>query len=77
MSETETIYQQAVRLGLDIEHHESDLYLRKSEKSGELVDAYEHRANVRQFVAPDDSLWFDIPFAFDPFWAEKERAGKT
>ena len=76
MSKTESIYQQAVRLGLDIERHESDLYLRKSEKSVALVDAYAHRANVRQFVAPDDSLWFDIPFAFDPFWAGKEGAAK-
>lgn len=69
-----SIYEQAKELmqPSDIDHHESDLYLKVTPESETLVRDYEFRRNVKRFISNiDRSVWFDIPFAFDPFWNKK------
>lgn len=68
------IYTAALRVlpASDLDHHEADLYLKVSEASLALVAAYDFRGNVEKFLSPlDGCLWFDIPFAYTPAWAEK------
>ena len=70
-----SIYKKAVELmnGEEIAHHESDLYLKKNEVSTNLLSSYQFRYNVRTFVSNiDRTVWFDIPFAYDPFWERKK-----
>lgn len=70
------IYEAALRVlpASDIDHHETDLYLKVSEKSAALVAAYDFRGNVERFVSPlDGCAWFDIPFAYTPAWIEHAR----
>ena len=56
----------------EIDHHESDLYLKHSKKSLSLLAEYEYKNNVKPFTSPiDHAVWYDIPFAYDPFWQEK------
>lgn len=67
------IYTAALRVlpASDIDHHETDLYLKVSEKSAALVAAYDFRGNVERFVSPlDGCAWFDVPFAYTPAWIE-------
>lgn len=53
----------------DIDHHETDLYIRKSPLTDALVDLYQYRRNVTTFRAADGSgLWYDVPFAYAPAW---------
>ncbi len=66
-----TIYQQLRAAGVQLDSHESDLYARVTPASDRIVAGYEHRDNVRRFFGDDGAVWYDIPFAFDPFW---ERA---
>lgn len=73
MTSTE-IYERAVTQGLERDHHESDLYLKVTTDSQALVRQYKFRANVTTFVSQiDRCLWYDIPFAYQPFW---NRAAK-
>ena len=70
------IYTAALRVlpASDIDHHETDLYLKVSEMSAALVAAYDFRGNVERFVSPlDGCAWFDIPFAYTPAWIEHAR----
>jgi len=64
------IYEQAVNSmqGNEIDHHQSDLYLKVNEVSKELVNSYEFKNVVKRFRSTDQSEWFDIPFAYSPFW---------
>lgn len=68
------IYAAALRAlpASDLDHHETDLYLKVSEASAALVASYDFRGNVERFRSPlDGCLWFDVPFAYTPAWLEK------
>jgi hypothetical protein len=70
----DTIYSEAKRLGIPIDSHESDLYLKVTPESIELVKKYDISQINKQFTSQiDKTQWFDIPFAFDPFWENKSR----
>lgn len=62
----------------DIDHHETDLYLRVSKASKRLVSEYAYRQNVTTFKDNiEGRLWYDIPFAYTPAWADHwERTHK-
>lgn len=69
-----SIYEQAVATlpATDIDHHESDLYLRKTSLSTKLVDEYRFKQNVSTFRdGIENDIWYEIPFAYDPFWAKR------
>ena len=68
------IYTAALRVlpASDLDHHETDLYLKVSEASAALVASYAFRGNVEKFRSPlDGCLWIDVPFAYTPAWVEK------
>lgn len=74
-----SIYQKAVSRipSNDIDHWESDLYLRKTPQTDALIREYEYKANVKVFRDNiDHVLWYDVPFAYDPFWEERHRRGE-
>ena len=65
----------------EIDHHFSDLYVKVSAKSKSILAEYQKNTDTRCFAevfqASDGSgQWYDIAFAYDPFWiavAEKGR----
>ena len=67
----ESIYTQLKKAmdANEIGHHESDLYVKVTEKSTFILASYEFKENVTKFRSLlDGSLWYDIPFAYDPFY---------
>ena len=67
----ETIYQKAVASmpENEIGHWCSDLYLKMTPISSRLVAEYEFPRQIRWFQNQQDgTTWYEIPFAFDPFW---------
>jgi hypothetical protein len=67
-----------------IDYHESDLYIKVTDESRKLVEAYRQIliaeygtdiSNITTFrsIHPDDkdSLWYEIPFHYTPFWKER------
>lgn len=77
MSKTIDIYTEAKRAHLEIDSHYSDLYLR----SGPEADALVRLRRLQSGMAPerkftsniDGKSWWDIPFAFSPYWEKRQR----
>jgi hypothetical protein len=78
-----SIYQQLVAAGVEIDHHESDLYCPVNEVTKAIVEEGQYRSGdygdylLKRAVSTfnsqiDGTLWYDIPFAYDPFWEKKE-----
>ena len=64
-----TIYEQLKAAGVPISSHESDLYAKKTPESQAIIAAYEFKGIVKTFISQiDKTVWYDIPFAYDPFW---------
>lgn len=92
--EITNIHEEAKKLGVEIDHHESDLYIPVTLETVALVARYKSKCNVTTFVEralPDRSRcvlcgkikeslgapirrWFDISFAYQPFWDKVEQA---
>lgn len=62
-----SIYEQLMLAGVDLDHHESDLYAEVTPESRRIVEAYQYRSNVTTYYTNGEQ-WYDIPFAFDPWW---------
>jgi hypothetical protein len=70
MSTVHTIFQAVVAAKIPRDHHESDLYIKATPAARELLKRYKHSFSA--FTSQiDGSLWFDVPFAFDPWWEER------
>jgi len=65
-----TLYDACVAAGLEMDSHESDLYLRDTPQALALIVSYRGmRHGAKRFrSAVDGNIWFDVPFAFAPFW---------
>jgi hypothetical protein len=69
-----TLYKEAKRLNIPLDHHESDLYLKLTPESLNLIKMFDKYKTARRFTSQlDKTQWFDIPFAYDPFWGSKAR----
>lgn len=64
----------AVKLrGIDFDSHESDLYIPKNEITEKIIEHYNFKNNVTEFISQiDNCTWYDIPFAFNDFWEKKK-----
>lgn len=66
-----TIYEALQAANVPMENHLSDLYCPVTPFTAELVRQY--RINVTVFTSPvDGGLWYDIPFAYEPYWAARQ-----
>lgn len=60
----------------DIDHHESDLYVRVTNKTRQVIEDYCRERNIPVFktfksaIEPHDN-WYDCPFNYLPFWEER------
>jgi hypothetical protein len=67
-----SIYSDMVAAGVPIDSHESDLYVPVNETTRAIVDGYQFHASVQTFRhATTGAMWFDIPFAYTPFWEKR------
>ena len=59
----------------DIDHHESDLYVRVTPTTKEIVTNYckdTDSAMPKTFIDQiDNERWYDIPFMYTPYWEKK------
>src|SRR5688572_29388364 len=68
------IYEQMLAAGVETGNHASDLYVPVTPTSIELVARYEFKRNVKIFRNNiDGTRWYDIPFAYTPYWEERAR----
>jgi hypothetical protein len=78
---SDAIYDRLVAAGCEIDHHESDLYVKATPESLAIICAAEAdgqkvaRNKFGQVLgfrsAIDGAHWYDVPFGFMPFWRRK------
>lgn len=67
-----SIYSLVIAAGVAVDNHESDLYVPANDTTKAILEGYEFRSKVTTFrSAVDHGLWYDIPFAYDPFWSAR------
>lgn len=67
------VYYQLKAAGIPLDSHESDLYAKVTDESRKIVKA--SGLVCTMFISQIDGLpWFDIPFAYAPFW--ERRSGR-
>ena len=70
--ERKTLFQQVVEAEIPFDSHCSDLYVPVNEKTKALVAGFEFKQNVTTFFSSiEKTLWYDIPFAYDPYWSAR------
>ena len=66
------IYKEILALGVPIDSHESDLYVKDTPEVRELLNEYQYQSNVTEFTNEiDGAHWLDIPFAYEPWWRRR------
>jgi len=60
-----TLYQICTEEGIPTKNHYSDLYIPVTPRTRELVKGYHAHVFTN---AVEGGAWFDVPFAFDPYW---------
>ena len=74
--EPKNLYEACVVAGLEIDHYESDLLIRDSEKARELIGKYS-KVNTLPFIDNiNKEPWLAIPFAYQPFWDAVSKRAK-
>ena len=71
---TMSLCQECVWRGIQVEHHESDLYIPLTEQTRDLVKKHGKKAEAFQNLV-EGGTWLDIPFAYCPFWAAVSACG--
>lgn len=66
-----TIYEALRDAGCKLDHHESDLYVKEDFVSIKILNNFVKKGSSRFWNEVDGQFWFDIPFAYDPFWAKR------
>lgn len=70
------LYDELVRAGVEMDSHESDLYVPFTDAVRALLKRYRFRQGCVPFTDPKtNTLWVTIPFAFKPFWANRQERG--
>lgn len=74
MKNTTPIFEQVKAAGIPFASHESDLYIPATEQTCAMLDNLAIPVHATTFINKQDGkLWYDIPFAYLPFWEEKQR----
>jgi hypothetical protein len=71
----ETLYDAICKAGITTDYHESDLYFPVTEKSTAILAQFPQEAKNATTFAENRSgaPWYDVPFAYTPFWDAKVR----
>jgi len=68
------IYNELKKENVPIGSHESDLYCKVTKVSKKIVERYVLKRSVRSFKNQiDGSLWFDIPFEYEPYYSRLNK----
>jgi uncharacterized membrane protein len=69
------IYDVLREQGAKLDSHESDLYVKFTPETREIVNAYYHRGDICEASTfrdqIDGAIWYAVPFAYKPFWDKR------
>jgi hypothetical protein len=62
-----TLYDECLEAGFDLDHHESDLYIKDCQAVRTLLN--QRGREFTQFTSQvDGKIWLDVTFAYQPYW---------
>src|SRR3546814_3857609 len=68
-----SLYRRLRAAGCEMDHHESDLYVRSTSEASAIIAAYEASGGITNksaFRSAVDGLpWLELPFHYEPHWA--------
>jgi len=68
------LWEKVLACGIEYNCHASDLYLPVNDQTIKLISEYQFKQNVTRFRSNlDKTFWYDIPFAYYPFWERVEK----
>jgi len=71
-TEKKSLHAECLMLALNVDSHESDLYIEDTPAARKLVTFHGHE--IKSFISPiDGKSWLDVPFAYEPFWEKPPR----
>ena len=70
-----TIYAAAMEAlpTCDIDHHYSDLYLKRTPAASALVKRLDNTIYLSVFRDCDGVAWYELPFCFTPYWENPKK----
>jgi len=71
-----TIFEEIKKSGVEYAHHCSDLYFPKNKTTMEIVLRYDDRFITTFKDAISGKTWYDVAFAYDPYWEEHIKGWK-
>lgn len=60
-----SVYEQLTQAGVPVDHHESDLYVKVTTESRDILKHVSKSVFIHQVSG---ELWYDVPFRYAPFW---------
>lgn len=63
-----SLYQALKDAGCLLDHHESDLYVLATKVAFDIINKHESYSMNKFFKSTDSRMWFEIPFAYEPYW---------
>ena len=70
-----SIYGPLLEAGVELDHHYSDLYAKDCEITRKILADYAWKKNSKMFKSNiDGEMWWDIPFAYTPYWNSMGKA---
>ena len=67
-----SLYKDLKEAGVPLDSHESDLYAMVTPESQKIIKTSGH--SFTTFISQiDGKRWYDLPFAFIPFWENKPK----
>ena len=70
---SDSLYDDLVAAGAELDNHESDLYVKANPETAGVI--MRHGRSLHPFRSRVDGLtWYEVPFAFAPFWRKRGGA---
>lgn len=77
-----TLYYRLKEAGCETDSHQSDLYVIDDDTSRSIIEAYEAEEDAIPLSKKmfkdnrEGRVWFELPFAFTPYWERVKKADK-
>ena len=57
----------------DIDHHNSDLYIKRTAASQAIIARLTNRSLLATFRDSDGVVWYELPFCYIPYWENPSK----
>ena len=57
----------------DIDHHDSDLYIKRTPAAMAIIKRLENKSLLSVFRDPSGAAWYELPFCYMPFWENPSK----